>query len=87
MQLRLRKEFAEWINWDEAHFLVALALGIIPEDSLFYKTKSLWWSSGPVDDAITKVMSGLVSAGILERREEPDIQYRWRFEHGLEKQS
>jgi hypothetical protein len=79
----LKSALQDWTDWDAAGYSTAVALGIIdPERSPFQtKAKHVFWSNNAVGNALCQFLEVLVSLGILERRDEPDIQYRWNGEY------
>jgi hypothetical protein len=75
----LRSAIQEWTDVDLAQYSLALALGmIVPDRSPFAtKAKHLFWTNNPVGSALYEVLETLTRIGVIERRDEPDIQYRW----------
>lgn len=83
----LQERLSDWHDWDGAAYEVGACLGFWPEfgappsaegyhDS-WHGVKGVMWSANPLGDAIYNFLEGLVAEGCLERREEPDIGYRW----------
>lgn len=81
----LKERLADWIDWDGAAYQLGACLGFWPEfgapgdasgpfDS-WHGVKGVMWSSK--GDALYLFLDSLVLTGALEKREEPDIQYRW----------
>jgi len=75
----LKDSLKEWEDWDGVEYKVARCLGIIDKDKSFQETKGLWWSGTLTGELVWQIIQNLVSEGVLERREEPDIQYRWAY--------
>jgi hypothetical protein len=76
--LGLRERLADWTDWGIAAFAVARALGVMREDVRFHiEAKHVFWSDHPVGAMLHETLQRLVAAGVLEKREEPDDQYRW----------
>lgn len=47
----------------------------------WHGAKGIIWSANPLGDAIANFLEALVLEGMLERREEPDIGFRWNFNY------
>lgn len=73
----LSEGLADWTDWDGAAFLVGCSLGIFGDSETFTKVKWVFWTDNPLGNALHEVLLQLVGAGVLERREEPDEQFRW----------
>lgn len=73
----LSEGLAGWTDWDGAAFLVGRSLGIFGDSETFTKVKWVFWTDNPLGNALHEVLLQLVGAGVLERREEPDEQFRW----------
>jgi hypothetical protein len=73
----LRDALQDWGDWDVAEYRLAMVLGIIARDANFATVKGTFWSNNPVGNFLYQTLDGLVSIGALERRDEPDIQFRW----------
>ena len=78
----LRATLADWTDQDGAAYLMSVALGLMnPEDAPFHtKAKHVFWSAHPVGEALHGFLETLAALGVLERRDEPDVQYRWNRE-------
>ena len=76
-QPSLREALTDWTDWDGAMHSLGICLGLFPQEDNFGNTKHVFWSSNPVGEALFRMLDELVGVGILERRDEPDIQYRW----------
>ncbi len=72
----LREKLKNWIDIDLAAFELAQCLGII-EGKTFLETKWIYWSGNKTGDFLYKMLDELVKTEILEKRDEPDLQYRW----------
>lgn len=66
----------DWTDWDAAAFQLGRALGIFAEAESWFRVKHLFWSAGEPGTALHDVLVRLADAGLLERRDEPDIQFR-----------
>ena len=52
-------------------------LSIFPTTSTLADQKHVFWADNPLGDQLHKVLLALASAGVLDRRDEPDEQFRW----------
>ncbi len=75
--LELRSSLADWTDWDVAMFGLARAVGIFGLRDDFARVKGTFWSDNPTGNALHRCLEELVDAGVLERRVEPDEQFRW----------
>ena len=79
----LQERLSEWVDWDIASYHVGACLGFWPEFGAPYDhdqwhgVKGIMWSANPLGDALTNFLEALVVEGCLEKREEPDIAFRW----------
>ena len=76
----LREAFSDWRDWDSAGLALAVCLGLMPPPAPgggWGNAKHVFWSNHPVGNALAKILDDLAAAGVLERRDDPDIQYRW----------
>lgn len=76
------RRMQEWVDWDGAAYDLGCALGLFDREKNLFATrvKHVFWTNHPVGHALSECLDQLVVSGILERREEPDIQYRWNPE-------
>jgi hypothetical protein len=72
----LADRLAEWHDWGGAAFELGVVLGPF-EDGEWLKNKGVVWSANPVGDALSDMLLALTRAGVLERRDEPDVAFRW----------
>jgi hypothetical protein len=79
----LRAALEEWTDWDVAGYSMAVALGLIDPDRSPFPTKAkhVFWSNHPVGTALHEFLDTLAGLGVLERRDDPDIQYRWNRDY------
>jgi hypothetical protein len=75
--VELHAQLDDWTDWDGAAFLVGRALGLFKR-AAFPDVKSVFWTDNRLGNGLHAVLLDLVEAGVLERREEPDEQLRWR---------
>jgi hypothetical protein len=52
----------------------------MPVKATFGHTKHVFWTDNKVGNLLYRILNDLVAAEILECRDEPDRQYRWRQE-------
>ena len=85
----LKERLNGWTPWDQTMYHVGACLGFWPEGGAPYDhdpwhgIKWVIWSANPLGDTIANFIAALVSANILERRESPDISFRWNKENNL----
>lgn len=83
----LQERLAGWTSWDGAMYHLGACLGFWPEFGApgdatgpfdpWHGVKGIIWSVNPLGDAIGQFLEALAKEGCLERREEPDIEFRW----------
>ena len=79
----LQERLSGWTSWDIAMYHIGACLGFWPEFGAPYDhdswhgVKGVIWSGNPLGDALSNFIVALSEEGCLERREEPDIEYRW----------
>lgn len=70
--MTIRRALAGWTDWDVAqHALGVCSCSSDPD------YKGIFWSANPIGDALYQALEELARGRILERREEPDVQFRW----------
>jgi hypothetical protein len=67
-------------DWDVAAYHLGNCLGLMPDAAPFGGAKGVFWSNHPIGGMLYAMLDRLVEQGVLERRDEPDIQYRWNPE-------
>ena len=83
----LKERLADWTDWDGAEYEIGVCLGFWPDFGALYNhdhwhgVKGTIWSANPLGDALSSMLVALVEEGCLERRDEPDIQYRWNADY------
>ena len=72
----------EWTDCDFVEYDFMVMLGLIdPVKSPFAsKAKHVFWSANEVGTAVHEMVETFVRLGMLEKRDEPDLQYRWNQE-------
>lgn len=79
----LKERLADWVDWDITIYNVGACLGFWPEygapygEDPWHGNKGVIWSANPINNAISFFLEELLKEGCLERKEEPDIAYRW----------
>lgn len=74
----LREELADWTDIEAAGAILARVLGVMDAQVNFQTdAKHVFHAVHPVGDALYRMLDELVAVGILEKRDEPDFQYRW----------
>ena len=74
----LRQALAEWTDFDGAGLGLALCLGLMdPPVDFASTTKHVFWSNNPIGNLLYGMLEQLAAAGVLEKRDEPDYQFRW----------
>lgn len=74
--MSLALDLIDWTDWDMAGFSLGKALGIFEADA-WLSSKHIFWTNNALGSGLRDALDALVTAGITERREEPDVQYRW----------
>lgn len=75
----LEQPLVDWKDADEAAFQVGVVLGLWSSDrEAWRENKHVFWTNNDLGNAIHATLKHLVGRGILERRDEPDLQYRWK---------
>jgi hypothetical protein len=73
----LRDTLKDWMDVDLAQSRLAIGLGLMPEGIFQVGAKHVFWTANPVGDMLYKMLLQMSEVGILETRNEPDIQFRW----------
>ena len=79
--MALREDLAEWTDVDVAAHHLARHLGLLPFESAMRDFKCVYWSANPLGDLLVRTLDEYVSLGVLEKRDEPDLQYRWSADY------
>ena len=66
----------DWTDIDEAAHQLARCLGALPERSAMTDAKWVYWSNNPLGLELVGLLDRLTALGLLEKRDEPDYQYR-----------
>jgi hypothetical protein len=73
----LRTALTDWTDIDGAAHVLAQCLGVVPSGLQMQEIKWVYWSSNPLGNMLYRTLDRLAELGVLEKREEPDLQYRW----------
>jgi hypothetical protein len=74
----LRVALGDWTDFDISAHVLAQCLGIMPTGTGMNEAKWVYWSDNPLGNMLYGTLERLLDLGALEKREEPDLQYRWR---------
>jgi hypothetical protein len=74
--LELSMILRDWTDWDVAAFHVGRALGLFERQTQL-DAKHIFWTDNPVGNMLHRILGELGTAGIVDRRSEPDDKYRW----------
>lgn len=66
----------DWTDIDVAAHELARCLGALPHRSAMADAKWVYWSNNPLGIELVALLDRLTVLGLLEKREEPDYQYR-----------
>lgn len=67
---------SDWTDVDVAAHALARSLGLMPAKSSMSDAKWVYWSNNPLGLELVVLLDRLVDLGFLEKRDEPDSQYR-----------
>lgn len=79
----LKERLKDWVEWDWAAYHLGACLGFWGDFGApdghdpWHGIKGVMWSNNPLGNSLYHFLDNLVDAGVLERKEEPDIAYRW----------
>jgi hypothetical protein len=73
----LKERLLDWTDWDGAAYSLGICLGLMPDLETFGSAKHVFWSNHPIGNFLSSILDRMVEEGILEKRDEPDKQYRW----------
>jgi hypothetical protein len=72
------EDLADWADWDVAAHLLGRSLGLFQGQDFRTDAKHVFWTDNPLGNGLHDALLALVRAEVLERRDEPDEQFRWR---------
>lgn len=74
----LKASLAEWQDCDGVAYDLALCLGLMSLEIPFWgEAKHIFWTDNPIGNFLYNTLDQMVELGILEKRDEPDLQYQW----------
>jgi hypothetical protein len=79
----LKERLKGWVSWDSACYDIGVCLGFWPDfgapqdNDPWHGMKDIIWSANQLGDSIAYFLDSLVEEGMLERREDNDIEFRW----------
>jgi hypothetical protein len=73
----LRVALADWLDWDFAQYALGRSLGLFGESVQYLAVKGVFWSDNDTGPLLFRMLEQMAAAGVLEKRDEPDIQFRW----------
>jgi len=76
--MSLNADLADWTDWDFAAHILGRALGLTLGD-FSTEAKSVYWTDNRLGNGLHDALLALVQAGVLERRQDPDEQFRWAW--------
>jgi hypothetical protein len=77
----LRETLLNWTDADIAAYHLALCLGLMSVDVDFaVKAKHVFWTDNNIGNLLYQILEELAQQAVLEKRDEPDYQFRWNSE-------
>jgi hypothetical protein len=78
----LKSLLAEWSDFDRAEHVLAVCLGLMPDDWEWVLGNAKWvfWSSNPTSDTLADLLHRLVALGVLQEDDEGRYRYNPDFE-------
>jgi hypothetical protein len=73
----LRGALADWTDFDASAHMLAQCLGIVSSQLKMKDVKWVYCSENPLGTMLHSTLERLSDLGVHEKREEPDVQYRW----------
>ncbi|HEX5119498.1 MAG TPA: hypothetical protein VFW65_30280 [Pseudonocardiaceae bacterium] len=73
--MTLAEHLTDWVDWDAAAYHLARTLGLFPDHN-FHQVKNIFWTDNDLGNGLHDALLALTRAHILDRREEPDEQFR-----------
>jgi hypothetical protein len=73
----LKQSLSDWTDIDIAQYRLAVSLGLMPDGAWHAGAKGVFWTDNPMGNALAAILDTLTDANVLEKRDEPDFQYRW----------
>ncbi|MFF0754512.1 hypothetical protein [Streptomyces sp. NPDC004267] len=72
----LSEAMADWVEWDQAAYLLGVSVGALTADVPFSKSKRIFWEADAAGQGLHAALLALVEAGLLEARND-DEEFRW----------
>lgn len=79
--MTLHENLADWSDWDVAAHAYGLAIGVF-EGATPRQVKHVVLTDNALGKGLHAGVLALVDAGVLERRDDPEEQFRWVFPGG-----
>lgn len=76
--MSLAEDLADWTDWDVSAYHLGRSLGLFRDQSFSKDAKHVFWTDNEAGNGLRDALLTLVNARVLEHREEPDEQFRWR---------
>ena len=73
----LAEDLADWEDWDSAAYLLGRSLGLFQGQNFQTSAKHVFWKDNDLGNGLHDALLALTRARILDRKEEPDEQFRW----------
>ena len=73
----LKTALVDWTDIDVAQYHLGICLNMISSDVSFTSVKYIFWTDNTIGNALAQMLDTLTQAQVLEKRDEPDFQYRW----------
>lgn len=75
--MSLRDHLADWTDWDGAGYALGLSLGLFEGLNFQTGAKHVFRTDNALGEGLHDALLALARAGVLERREDPDEEFRW----------
>ena len=77
----LRVALADWTDVVASAHTLTQCLGIMTSQLQMKEVKWVYWSENSLGMMLHGTLERLLELGVLEKREEPNLQYRWCSAH------
>jgi hypothetical protein len=74
--MSLADDLADWTDWDGAAYDLGRAIGLF-QGTDWLRARHVFWTDNELGNGLHDALLALVHAGVLDRRDEPDEQFRW----------
>jgi hypothetical protein len=75
--MTLAVDLADWTDWDVAAYHLGRTVGLFQDGDFDSTHQHVFWSDADLGNGLHEALLGLTRAGVLERRDEADKQFRW----------